>query len=299
MILGLLLGVLALASLGFLAAFALALRRRPAAPSIEAMALGAVTNFFDALGIGCFAPSTAYLKFRRLVPDQLIPATMISGYALGAVTESFVFIGAIKVDPVLLVLSIAASAAGALAGVTVAGRLAVRPIRLTLGIGLLIASATYALSNLGLMPQGGAATSLPALPFALVVAASFGLGVLMNLGIGNYAPTLILVSLLGMDPRAAFPIMMGSAALLMVASGFRVVRERPLDLRIVLGMTLGSVPAVLVAALIVKSLPLAALRWGVVGVVTYAAGLMLHAGLANRPDPAAAAAQAARASASS
>lgn len=275
--------VLGLASAAFIAAFVLAFRRRPARPSLESIALGAVTNFFDALGIGCFAPSTAYLKFRRLVPDELIAATMIAGYALGAVTESFAFIGSIQVDPVLLSCAIAASAAGALVGVSVASRLAVRPIRLTLGLGLLIASAVYALSNLGLMPAGGSAISLAPLPFAIVVAASFGLGVLMNLGIGNYAPTLILVSLLGMDPKAAFPIMMGSAALLMVASGVRILGKRPLDLGMVLGMTLGNVPAVLVAAFIVKSLPLAALRWGVVAVVTYAAALMLHAALTERP----------------
>jgi uncharacterized membrane protein YfcA len=279
MILAVLFAVLGLASAAFIAAFALAFRRRPARPSFESIGLGAATNFFDALGIGCFAPSTAYLKFRRLVPDELIPATMIAGYALGAVTESFAFIGSIKVDPVLLGLAIAASAAGALVGVSAASRLAVRPIRLTLGLGLLIAAVCYALSNLGLMPAGGAATSLPPLPFALVVAASFGLGVLMNLGIGNYAPTLILVSLLGMDPRAAFPIMMGSAALLMVASGIRILGKRPLDLGMVAGMTLGSVPAVLVAAFIVKSLPLEALRWGVVAVVTYAGAVMLRAAL--------------------
>ena len=289
MILAVLFIVLGLGSAALVVVFALAFRRRPARPSLESIALGAVTNFFDALGIGCFAPSTAYLKFRRLVPDELIPATMIAGYALGAVAESYAFIGSIKVDPVLLGLAIAASAAGALVGVSVAGRLAVRPIRLTLGLGLLIAAATYALSNLGLMPAGGAATSLPPLPFALVLAASFGLGVLMNLGIGNYAPTLILVSLLGMDPRAAFPIMMGSAALLMLASGVRIVRERPnLDLGMVLGMTLGSVPAVLVAAFIVKSLPLATLRWGVVAVVTYAGAVMLRAALARDAEPAAA-----------
>ena len=288
MILAVLLTTLGLASAAFVIAFALAFRRRPSKPTAESIGLGAATNFFDALGIGCFAPSTAYLKFRRLVPDELIAPTMICGYALGAVTESFAFIGQVQVDPALLGAAIAASAAGALAGVSVASRLAVRPIRFTLGLGLLIAAAIYALSNLGLMPPGGAATSLAPAPFALVVAASFGLGVLMNLGIGNYAPTLILVSLLGMDPRAAFPIMMGSAALLMTAAGVRVLGKRPLDLGMVAGMTLGSVPAVLVAAFVVKSLPLSALRWGVVVVVTYAGGLMLRAALAPHGKPAAA-----------
>jgi uncharacterized membrane protein YfcA len=282
MILILLLSALALASAIFLLALSVALRRRPAAPSLEGIVLSAITSFFDALGIGCFAPTTAYFKFRGSVPDELIPATMISGYALAAAVEGFVFITAVQVDPLLLGLSIGASVLGAVLGVSIGARLPVTPIRLAMGLGLLIAAATLALSNLGLMPHGGVATTLPALPFALVVAVSFLLGILMNLGIGNFAPTLIVISLLGMDPRAAFPLMMGSAALLMVTSGARIVATRPLNLRLVLGMALGGVPAVLIAAFIVRSLPLEQLRWGVVVVVTYAGAAMLHAAAIGR-----------------
>ena len=280
MILVLLLTALAIASGVFVLALTAQLRRRPTRPSLECAVMSAVTSFFDALGIGCFAPTTAYLRFRKLVPDDLIAATMVSGYALAAATEGFVFITGVAVDPALLGAAIAASVAGALLGVSIAARLPIRPIRLTLGLGLLIAAATFSLSNLGLMPHGGSATSLPPLLFAVVVAISFVLGVLMNLGIGNFAPTLILISLLGMDPRAAFPIMMGSAALLMVTSGVRIVGRRPVDLALVLGMALGGVPAVLVAALIVKSLPLDILRWGVVAIVTYTGAVMLHAAFA-------------------
>jgi uncharacterized membrane protein YfcA len=282
MILILLLSALALATALFAVALAAAFRRRPTAPSLEGVILSAVTSFFDALGIGCFAPTTAYFKFRRIVPDELIPATMISGYALAAAAEGFVFITAVQVDPLLLGLSIAGSVAGAVLGVSIAARLPLTPIRLAMGLGLLIAAVTLALSNLGLMPHGGVATSLPPLPFALVVAVSFLLGVLMNLGVGNFAPTLILISLLGMDPRAAFPIMMGSAALLMVTSGARIVSARPLNLSLVLGMALGGIPAVLIAAFIVRSLPLGQLRWGVVAVVTYAGAAMLHAAATGR-----------------
>lgn len=291
MILILLLSVLALASGVFIAALAAAVRRRPTGPSLEGVVLSAVTSFFDALGIGCFAPTTAYFKFRALVPDELIPATMISGYALAAATEGFVFITAVHVDVLLLGTSIAASVAGAVLGVSIAARLPVAPIRLAMGLGLLIAAATFALANLGLMPHGGAATSLPAAAFAVVVAASFFFGILMNLGIGNFAPTLILISLLGLDPRAAFPIMMGSAALLMVTSGARIVSARPLNLALVLGMAIGGVPAVLIAAFIVRALPLEQLRWGVVAVVTYAGVTMLRAAASRRSTPAAAVAE--------
>jgi uncharacterized membrane protein YfcA len=279
MILILLLAALTIATGVFLLALAAQLRRHPTRPSLEGAVMSAVTSFFDALGIGCFAPTTAYLRFRRLVPDDLIPATMVSGYALAAAVEGFVFITGVDVDPLLLGAAITASVLGALLGVSVAARLPIRPIRFTLGLGLLIAAATFSLANLGLMPPGGAATSLPPLLFAVVVAVSFVLGVLMNLGIGNFAPTLILISLLGMNPKAAFPIMMGSAALLMVTSSVRIVATRPVNLGLVLGMALGGAPAVLVAAFIVKALPLDILRWGVVAVVTYTGAVMLRAAL--------------------
>jgi uncharacterized membrane protein YfcA len=88
-----------------------------------------------------------------------------------------------------------------------------------------------------------------------------------------------------MDPRAAFPLMMGSAALLVLVAGVRIIRTRPLNMSLVLGMILGGIPAVLVAAFIVKSLPLAQLRWGVIAVVTYAAAVMLHAALTQPRQP--------------
>ena len=46
----------------------------------------------------------------------------------------------------------------------------------------------------------------------VAIAANFGFGVLLNFGVGNYAPTLVMLSLMGMDPRLCFPIMAGCAA---------------------------------------------------------------------------------------
>jgi uncharacterized membrane protein YfcA len=279
--------VLAIAAITFLWVLGQAWRARPAAPSLEGAVVSAVANFFDTLGIGNFATTTPYLKFRRLIPnDAMIPATMMVGYALPTVAEAFVFTNAIKVDPVLLAAAIAACVGGAIVGVRLAAWLPVNPIRMVMGLGLLIAAAGFALSNLGLMPAGGTATSLAPLPFAIVVAASFAFGILVNLGVGNFAPTLVLVSLLGMDPRAAFPIMMASGALLVLVAGLRIIKTRPLNLPMVIGMSLGGIPAVLVAALVVKSLPITELRWGVVAVVTYAAGVMLHAAMRGGRVPA-------------
>jgi uncharacterized membrane protein YfcA len=99
----------------------------------------------------------------------------------------------------------------------------------------------------------------------------------MTLGIGLYGPCLIMISLLGMEPRAAFPIMMASCAFLMPVAGVRFSKEQAYSARAALGLALGGIPAVLIAALIVKSMPLVAVRWLVVVVVLIAAGGLLRA----------------------
>ncbi len=105
---------------------------------------------------------------------------------------------------------------------------------------------------------------------------NFALGALMTLGIGLYAPCMIMVSLLGMNPTAAFPIMMGSCAFLMPIAGYQFIRKERYDVRVSLGLAIGGIPGVLIAALIVGSLPLNWVRWLVVVVVVYAAISLLR-----------------------
>src|SRR5262249_21715990 len=145
-------------------------------------------------------------------------------------------------------------------------------------------------SNLHLFPIGGTATSLDPTLLAIAVVAHFIMGALMAFGIGLYAPSLILLSLLGLDPHLAFPIMASACAFLMPATGFRFMRSERIDLRVVLGIALGGVPAVLVAAFVVKSLDVVVLRWGVVVVVLYAAVLLLRSAIVPEKNAAAAAA---------
>jgi uncharacterized membrane protein YfcA len=138
-----------------------------------------------------------------------------------------------------------------------------------------VAGLFYSLANLGLMPPGGSATSLPIHWAIVAVAVHFLLGVLVCFGVGNYAPTLAMLSLMGMDPRLAFPIMASAASFAGIAAAGRSIHLVKLDYRIVLGLTLGAIPAVLVAALIVKEMPMTMLRWLVVVVVSYAGGSLL------------------------
>jgi uncharacterized membrane protein YfcA len=254
-------------------------RRSELRPTFESIVLGGIANFFDTLGIGSFATTTAWIKLRKLVPDSFIPGTLNVGYALPTVVQAYIFIQLVNVDPKLLAACIGASVAGAIVCAPVVVRLPVRVVQGVVGIALLIASTLYALSNLDMMPAGGDALALAAGPFAVAVIGHFVMGALMTFGIGLYAPSLILLSLLGLNPIAVFPIMMGACAFLMPVCGTRFVRADRINLRVVIGLALGGIPLVLVAAFLVKSLSLVTLRWGVVVVVLYAAVLLLRSAM--------------------
>jgi uncharacterized membrane protein YfcA len=259
--------------------------RNRALPNSEAMGLGAVVAFFDTLGIGSFAPTTAWFKFRKMVPDRLIPPTMLVGLTPPVMVESIIFLVklGVKVDPVLLFGSAIAGILGGLLGAPVGARARVWIVQLTVGVGLLLAAIAYAMTNLDLMPGGGTAAGLPPLLTVISIVASFGFGVLLNFGVGNYEPTLVFLSLMGMDPRLCFPVMAGGAALMGAGAGARHIQIGQIDLKVVLGLAIGGIPGVLIAAYIVVTMPLAVLRWLVIVVVIYAAAVMFRAsGLGRR-----------------
>lgn len=278
MILFALVAALALAAIG-LSTYLLsaAARTGQLVPKREGLAVGAVTNFFDTLGIGSFAPTIAWFRFRHLVEDRLIPLTMLVGYTIPSILQGVIFLILLgmKVDPWLLLACMIAMVAGGFAGVPIAARSPIRLVQGIVGAALLIAAFFYSLSNLGWMPAGGTAATLPLSLSVITVAAHFGLGVLLSFGVGNYAPTLAMLSLMGMDPRLAFPIMAAAAGFAGTAASARCIRSVNLDLRLVLGLAIGAIPAVLVAAFIVKEMPLTMLRWLVVVVVTYAGVTLL------------------------
>jgi uncharacterized membrane protein YfcA len=257
-----------------------------AAPNVEAIFLGAVVSFFDTLGIGSFAPTAAWLKFRKLVPDKLLPPTMLVGLTPPAMTESIIFLIllGVMVDPVLLFGSALAVLLGGLLGAPLVARARVWIVQLVVAIGLLLAAAAYAMTNLHLFPGGGTATGLPTVLTIVAIAASFGFGILLNFGVGNYAPTLVMLSLMGMDPRLCFPVMAGGAALMGAGAGARHIQLGTIDLRVVLGLAIGGIPAVLVAAFVVKTMPVQLLRWLVIVVVLYAAAVMLRAAWLGRQE---------------
>jgi uncharacterized membrane protein YfcA len=256
------------------------------APTAASVAIGAVTDFFDTLGVGSFAPTTWFFRTFRLVPDRLIPGTLNVGHALPSVAQALIFIAAVAVEPRTLIAMIAAAVAGAWLGATVVAGWSRRRVQIGMGLALLIASMILARQLVAGDPSGANAVALEGRRLVLGVGGNFVLGAMMTIGVGLYAPCMILVALLGMNAKAAFPIMMGSCAFLMPVAGMRFVTRRAYAPRVALGLTLGGIPAVLVAAFLVWSLPIAKIRVLVLGVALYTAVSMLWSGVqADRAAP--------------
>jgi uncharacterized membrane protein YfcA len=246
-----------------------------ARPTPALLGIGFGANFLDTLGIGSFATTTAAFRLGRLVRDEHLPGTLNAGHALPTMVQALVFILAVQVDPATLLLMIGAAVLGMWLGAQFVTGLPRRAIQVGMGSALLVAAAIFLARSSGHLPSGGASLALTGPLLVTGVVGNFVLGALMALGIGLYAPCLILVSLLGMNPTAAFPIMMGSCAFLMPVGGLPFIRERRYDPRAAVGLAIGGIPGVLLAAFVVKSLPLDVLNWLVFAVVLYTAATLL------------------------
>jgi uncharacterized membrane protein YfcA len=252
-------------------------------PTPIQIGVGAVTNFFDTLGIGSFATTTALFRVLKLVPDRVIPGTLNAGHTLPTVVQAFIYTAIIPVDVVTLISMIAAAVLGAWLGAGVVAKWSKQNVQIGMGGALLCAATLLLMTQLKLFPGGGAELGVRGVRLVIAIGGNFLLGALMTLGIGLYAPCMILVSLLGMNPSAAFPIMMGSCAFLMPVGSLRFIRERCYSLRAALGLAIGGIPGVLLAAYIVKSLNLTTVRWLVIVVVVYTAITMLSSAFSKQP----------------
>jgi uncharacterized membrane protein YfcA len=245
--------------------------------------IGFLTNFLDTLGIGSFATTTSLFRFFKMIDDRLIPGTLNVGHTLPTIAEALIYIAIVNVDMATLLSLITASVLGAWLGAGVVSGWPAQKVRIGMGLALLAAAGLMLMGLLGLVPAGGDTLGLGGAKLLLGVGGNFVLGALMSLGIGLYAPCLILISLLGMNPTAAFPIMMGSCAFLMPVGSARFLREKSVEPQVCAGLGLGGIPGVLIAAYIVKSLPLDYVKWLVIVVVVYTASSMLRTALASKP----------------
>jgi uncharacterized membrane protein YfcA len=298
------LGALSVAFVGLWTNTVVAARRShkgspPADPATDArlptplqVAVGFFTNFFDALGIGSFATTTAIFRAFKMVPDRIIPGTLNVGHTLPTVVQAFIFTKLIPVDVLTLISMIAAAVLGAWLGAGVVARWPKRKVQIGMGIALLAAATFMFMRQMSLFPPGSEEIGVRGVNLAIAIGGNFVLGALMTLGIGLYAPCMILVGLLGMSEKTAFPIMMGSCAFLMPVGSLRFIREQSYSLRNAMGLAAGGVFGSYIAAKFFESLNIRTVRWLVIVVVVYTAITMLISAWSERPAAVAAPAKA-------
>ncbi|MCQ4056379.1 sulfite exporter TauE/SafE family protein [Aeromonas sp. SG16] len=236
--------------------------------------IGGVANFLDTLGVGSFAVKTACYKQFRLIDDRLLPGTLNGQCVLPTVTQSLIFVGAVAVEPLTLISMMIAAAAGAAWGARHVASFDRQTIRLVMAVSLLVVAGLIFAGLLGLFPVGGEAMGLSGYKLVIALIGNFIFGVLMNVGIGLFAPCMTLVYLLGMNPLAAFPIMMGSTAVLSVFSAGTFIRKGAFDAKAVLAVAIFGPIGVVLAAMLVKSMDMAMLKWLVAFIVIYTSWTM-------------------------
>lgn len=257
-------------------------KARRDAPKLVDYLIGLGVNFLDTLGIGSFATMSACFKLFGLVKDEQIPGTLNVSATIPGIMEAFIYIAVVDVEATTLISMIAASVVGAWLGARVVSRWPRRKIQIGMALALAITGGFGLASQLHLLPGGGETLGLSGAKLLVAIAANAVIGALMTLGIGFFAPCMMVIFLLGMNAKAAFPIMMGSVAFLGPVASIPFIRRGAYNLRVALGLTLGGVPGVLLAAYLVRSLPLGTVRWLVIVVVFYTALMMLRSAFAER-----------------
>ena len=248
--------------------------------------IGLVTDFFDTLGIGSFAPTTLFFKITKFLDtDKKIPGTLNVAHTIPVLVEAFLFLTGVKVEGVTLFSMIAAAVVGALVGARIVNKLPEKKIQLVMGVCLIVTALLMASGQLGWLKAlgaGNAAVGLTGIKLIIGVVGNFILGALMMAGVGLYAPCMAMVYMLGLSPLVAFPIMMGSCAGLMAIGSPEFIKAGNYARIGSVAIAIGGVIGVTVAYTLVKSMPLEVLTWVIIGVVIITGISMIRQGVSKK-----------------
>ena len=243
------------------------------------LVVGVIANFFDTLGIGSFAGSSAAFKMGKSVDDINIPGTLNVGDTVPVLVEAFLFFGFVELDTLTLVSMIIASVLGSYLMAGVVSKFDRKHVRYAMFIGLFILGTVMLMKVLGIGPFGimGTALKLRGAKLIIAIVVNFVLGALMSVGVGLYAPCMALCALLGLNVGAAFPVMMGSCAYLMAfGNGPKFIQQGRYDMVASWMQAGGGAVGVILAYTLVSSLPLKVLTIVVVCVVYFTSLMFLH-----------------------
>src|SRR5262245_64564594 len=143
-------------------------------PTILQSAIGFVTAFFDTLGVGSFATTTAAYKLRNLVPVKLMPGTLNVGHAPATIAQALIYTSIVPVDATTLVLMIVAASLGAWVGAGVVVRWPRRRMQIGMGVALMGVATLRVLQLINRLVGGGGAREFSGGRRALGVAGPSG-----------------------------------------------------------------------------------------------------------------------------
>jgi uncharacterized membrane protein YfcA len=240
------------------------------------LGLGFFTDFFDTLGIGSFATTTAVLRLFHLVEDENIPGTLNVGHAIPTLLECVLFVIALGglIDIPTITSMVLAGGVGAWFGAGIVSHWPRRTIQRAMAIALVLTAGFMTLRILTSLSLDEGTIGFSGVTLGIAVFASLVIGSLISLGIGNYAPTMAITYMLGMNQKAVFPIMAATASLILPAAGYRFYKSGRFSKRVATGLAIGGIPGVLFAVYVVKELPLLAVKWIVVAVLLYTAATL-------------------------
>jgi|TARA_B100002003_G_scaffold250933_1_gene292200 uncharacterized membrane protein YfcA len=242
--------------------------------------IGFITNFFDTLGIGSFAPLTALLRGFKQIQDKLIPGTLNVSVTIPVMIEAFVFITIIEVEIITLFYMVLAAIIGSAFGAGIVSNLSEKLIQRIMGIALIITAFLMLSGQMEWIKELGVgkAIGLTGIKLIIAVLVNIALGAFQAAGIGMYAPSMALVYLLGMSPAVAFPLMMASSAFALPSASIRFIKEQAYNRKAAISITLSGIIGVLIAAFIVKSLDVYVLTWVVIIVIIYTGITLIKSG---------------------
>src|ERR1700678_809563 len=94
-------------------------------------------------------------------------------------------------------------------------------------------------------------------------------GALNNIGIGSYAPTMVTIYALGMNPVVAFPIMMGACTFSVPIGSMQFIKYGQYNRKITLFAAIFGVLGVLSGVYLVKRLDVSMLQWVIAAILLY------------------------------
>ncbi len=234
-----------------------------------------VIYFFSTFGVSDFAICSVIYPKLKWVKIKKLPGTVNASSLIPTAVMALIYMSSVNVDIKTLTICIIAQVLGGYLGPEIVVKLDEELIKKLIGIGLLVVSFVILLGQINIVPINGVSTELTGIKLVIGAFCLFIFGALNNIGIGSFSLTMVTMYLLGMNPIAAFPIMMGATTFSVGVGSMQFIRLNEYNRKITLYSSTFGIIGVVIAAYIVKSLDTYYIKWIVMFVLLIAAYTML------------------------